>query len=198
VRNLKEGSGRIIYLTAEQTETLLEEADQNRQIYPFILIGLRTGMRRSEILSIRREHVDLAAHSIYVPHAKAEARTQPISANLARFPVSTSAVVLPFGTEPGTHVWLGGVARGSPWSGREGVCTDGHQPSCAIDGGEGHKNPRRAALRGDREMNEIAGTSVVPINSPSAQRVPVKLRRATDQFSKVCPSDGQGKSGGSD
>jgi hypothetical protein len=47
-------------------------------------------------------------------------------------------------------------------------------------------------------MNEIAGTSVVPINSPSAQRVPVKLRRATDQFSKVCPSDGQGKSGGSD
>ena len=87
VRKLKEGSGRIVYLTAEQADTLLEaaKADQNRQIYPFILIGLRTGMRRSEVLSIRREHVDLAGHSIYVPHAKAGARTQPISADLARF-----------------------------------------------------------------------------------------------------------------
>jgi len=87
VQKLKEGSGRIIYLTAEQAGALLDAAkvDQNRQIYPFILIGLRTGMRRSEILSIRREHVDLAARSIYVPHAKAGARTQPISADLARF-----------------------------------------------------------------------------------------------------------------
>lgn len=87
VRKLKEGSGRIVYLTAEQADALLEAAkgDQNRQIYPFILIGLRTGMRRSEILSIRREHVDLAAHSIYVPHAKAGSRTQPISTDLARF-----------------------------------------------------------------------------------------------------------------
>jgi integrase len=33
----------------------------NRQIYPFILIGLRTGMRKSEILTIRRENIDLDA-----------------------------------------------------------------------------------------------------------------------------------------
>ena len=75
------------YLTPEQADDLLEAAksDQNRQIYPFILIGLRTGMRKSEILSIRRENVDLAARSIYVPHAKAGARTQPISPDLAEF-----------------------------------------------------------------------------------------------------------------
>ena len=87
VRKLKEDTGRIVYLTAEQAEALLKaaKADQNRQIYPFILIGLRTGMRKSEILSIRREHVDLAARSIYVSHAKAGARTQPISADLADF-----------------------------------------------------------------------------------------------------------------
>ena len=42
-------------------------------------------------------------------------------------------------------------------------------------------------------MNEIAGTSVVPIKPPAIARVRVKLRRATDQFSKVCPPDGQGK-----
>ena len=87
LRKLKEDKGRIVYLTPDQAEALLEAAktDQNRQAYPFILIGLRTGMRKSEILSIRREHVDLATRTIYVPHAKAGARTQPISADLATF-----------------------------------------------------------------------------------------------------------------
>ena len=61
------------------------KSDQSRQIYPFILIGLRTGMRKSEILSIRREHVDLDARMIYVPKAKGGPRTQPISAELASF-----------------------------------------------------------------------------------------------------------------
>jgi integrase len=87
IRKLKEGSGRIVYLTAAQADDLLEaaKADQSHQIYPFILIGLRTGMRKSEILSIRREHVDLTGRSIYVLHAKAGARVQPISPDLAYF-----------------------------------------------------------------------------------------------------------------
>ena len=99
IRKFKEGSGRIVYLTAAQADDLLEAAkgDQNRQIYPFILIGLRTGMRKSEILSIRREHVDLAANSIYVPHAKAGARVQPISPDLADF-LSGYIEMLPPGT----------------------------------------------------------------------------------------------------
>ena len=87
LRKLKEDRGRVVYLTPHQAEALLDaaKADQNRQIYPFILIGLRTGMRKSEILSVRREHVDLETRTIYVPHAKAGARTQPISADLAAF-----------------------------------------------------------------------------------------------------------------
>lgn len=99
LRKLKEGSGRIVYLTAEQADALLEgaKADQNRQIYPFVLIGLRTGMRKSEILSIRREHVDLGARSIYVPHAKAGARVQPISPDLGEF-LATYIETLPPGT----------------------------------------------------------------------------------------------------
>ena len=40
-------------------------------------------------------------------------------------------------------------------------------------------------------MNNVAGTSVVPIKTPGTPRVRVKLRQATDQFSKVCPPDGQ-------
>lgn len=100
IRKLKEGTGRIVYLSAEQSNDLLEaaKADQNRQIYPFILIGLRTGMRKSEMLSIRREHVDLAKASIYVPHAKAGARTQPISNDLVTF-LAEYMETLPPGTE---------------------------------------------------------------------------------------------------
>ena len=87
IKKLREDNGRIVYLTAEQSNALLEAAkeDQNRQIYPFIFIGLRTGMRKSEILSIRREHVDLATRSIYIPNAKAGPRTQPITQDLANF-----------------------------------------------------------------------------------------------------------------
>src|SRR5829696_1933255 len=87
VRKLKEDNGRIVYLTAQQADVMLEaaKADQNRQIYPFILIGLRTGMRKGEILAIRREHVNLPAQTIYIPRGKAGDRTQPISADLTSF-----------------------------------------------------------------------------------------------------------------
>jgi integrase len=86
-------------LSPDQANDLLQaaKADQSRQLYPFILIGLRTGMRKSEILSIRREHVDLASHSIFVPHAKAGARVQPVSADLAAF-LADYMETLPAGT----------------------------------------------------------------------------------------------------
>ena len=101
VRKLKEDNARIVYLTAQQADNLLEAAkgDQNRQIYPFILIGLRTGMRKSEILSIRRENIDLQAKTIYIPEAKAGARTQPISSDLATF----------------LEEYLDTLPKGTPW-----------------------------------------------------------------------------------
>ena len=40
-------------------------------------------MRKSEILSIRIEHIDLQRRAIYISHAKAGARDQPITGNLA-------------------------------------------------------------------------------------------------------------------
>ena len=87
IKRLKEGSGRITYLTVEQIERLLKEAegDQNRQIHPFIRIGLDTSMRKTEILSIRREHVDLQRLVIYLPKAKGGAREQPITTGLGEY-----------------------------------------------------------------------------------------------------------------
>ncbi|MDO8262022.1 MAG: site-specific integrase [Gallionella sp.] len=101
IRLYKEGSGRITYLTIEQMKVLIEcsKQDQNAQIYPFIIIGLETSMRRMEILTIRRENVDLQRLTIYIPKAKAGAREQPITQHLAKF----------------LEGYMAGLQKGTPW-----------------------------------------------------------------------------------
>lgn len=87
IKRFREDSGRNVYLTVEQAKRLVEAAksDQNTQIYPFVVIALETSMRKTEILTIRRENVDLDRHLIYIPRAKAGPREQPITSYLAEF-----------------------------------------------------------------------------------------------------------------
>ena len=87
IRRLKENAGRITYLSVDQIKHLLKAAqeDQNIQIYPFMLVGLEIAMRRSEIFSIRREHINLEQQIISIPKAKTGAREQPITSHLATF-----------------------------------------------------------------------------------------------------------------
>jgi len=87
IRRLKENPGKTIYLTTEQIDRLKEEAKQDHSpyIYPFIVIGLETSMRKSEILSIRLKNIHLERRIIYIPNAKAGPRDQPITANLVQF-----------------------------------------------------------------------------------------------------------------
>jgi integrase len=87
IRRLKEDGGRRVYLTVEQATRLREAAtlDENPAVYPFVVIGLETGMRRMEILTIRKEHVDVVRGIIYIPRAKAGSREQPITKYLAAF-----------------------------------------------------------------------------------------------------------------
>lgn len=101
IRRLAESQGRITYLTVEQISRLIECAkhDQNAQVYPFIVIGVTTSMRRSEILSIRIEDIDLQRRVIYIPKAKAGAREQPITAQLVTF----------------LRDWLDAMPVDSPW-----------------------------------------------------------------------------------
>lgn len=87
IKRLKEDSGRITYLTTEQIERLIKAAisDQAQHLYPFIVIGLETSLRRSEILSIKFENIDIKKQVIYIPQSKTGAREQPITAHLAEF-----------------------------------------------------------------------------------------------------------------
>jgi integrase len=85
IKRYKEEQTKFTYLTVEQIERLIEatKQDQHWQVYLFTIIGLETAMRRMEILSIELKDINLERRMIYIPHAKADARQQPITANLA-------------------------------------------------------------------------------------------------------------------
>ncbi len=87
VKRQKVEESRLIYLTAEQADSLVQAAthDQNPHIYPFIVIGLETGMRKMEILSMKRADVDPSRRVIFIPEAKAGMREQPITTGLAEY-----------------------------------------------------------------------------------------------------------------
>jgi integrase len=76
---------RIECLTRDEAQRLLSVAQEDRhpQIYLFIAIGLDTAMRRTEILSLRLEHLHLAQRQVFLPKTKAGARTQPITQRVA-------------------------------------------------------------------------------------------------------------------
>jgi integrase len=83
----KEENQRIGYLTDEQCVSLLEAAasDHNENVHAFVMVGLHTGMRHAEILAIRREDLDFGKRVVWVPQAKAGAREQPITRELAEY-----------------------------------------------------------------------------------------------------------------
>jgi integrase len=112
IKRLKEDGSRITYLTLDQIDRLLKAAqeDQNIQIYPFILIGLETSMRRSEILGIRREHINLQSRTIYIQKAKAGAREQPITQHLAKF----------------LEEYIKSLQPGTPWLFTSAAAKEGH------------------------------------------------------------------------
>lgn len=95
VPRLKENNGRMIYLTREQILRVLEaaRADSCWEIHPFVLIGLHTGMRRMEILSMRWEHIDYEHCIIRIPEAKAGPRDQPMTVELAAYLAELRAMV---------------------------------------------------------------------------------------------------------
>lgn len=112
IKRYQEEQSRITYLTTEQISLLIECAkkDQNPQIHPFIVIGLGTSMRRMEILTIRRENVDLQRRTIFIPQAKAGSREQPITKQLAVF----------------LEGYLSALPKGTPWLFPSPAAKEGH------------------------------------------------------------------------
>lgn len=87
IKRFKEENGRIVYLTEMQCADLRTAAaqDQNENVHAFVMVGLHTSMRHSEILAIRLDNVDTERRVIWIPKAKAGAREQPITKELADY-----------------------------------------------------------------------------------------------------------------
>lgn len=100
IERFKEDKGRIVYLTPDQCKRVIDAArgDISPHIYPFTVIALSTSMRMSEILCMEREHVDVDRKRIFIPSAKAGARDQPITSELAAF-LKDHLEALPKGTK---------------------------------------------------------------------------------------------------
>jgi integrase len=83
--HLKESVGRIITLSDDEANALLEAAiaDEDPDCWLFILFGLNTAMRHSEILCARFDQVNFDKLRLYVPDAKSGQREQPITPELA-------------------------------------------------------------------------------------------------------------------
>lgn len=82
---LREGAGRIIALSPVQCDALLQAAlaDQDTDLWLFVLICLQTSMRHGEARRLRWEHYDAHRRRFYIPEAKAGEREQPVPVELA-------------------------------------------------------------------------------------------------------------------
>jgi integrase len=81
VRLLKEPPGRLRYLNPEEIERLVSACASH--IRPIVITALNTGMRKSEILNLRWQEIDLVNRKITIINAKNnESRIIPINQTL--------------------------------------------------------------------------------------------------------------------
>jgi integrase len=77
---------KIVILTDETAAALYNGAvaDQDALTWLFVIIGLNSAMRHSEILRIKWDDIDFEQRRIHLEEAKAGQRTQPISVSLTK------------------------------------------------------------------------------------------------------------------
>jgi integrase len=68
VKMLKERNERIRYLTSEEVKRLLECI--SARIKPIVIVALHTGMRRNEILKLKKEDIDFKQRLIFIKNSK--------------------------------------------------------------------------------------------------------------------------------
>ena len=81
----EEARKQIVVLSQADQKALMQAAikDQDPMTWLFVAIAMGTGMRHSEVMRIKWEHMDFANRRIFLPTAKAGGREQPMPPTLA-------------------------------------------------------------------------------------------------------------------
>ena len=84
VSKLEEAEGRIIALSDDQVEALINAAvaDEEPDCWLFVAFGFNTAMRHSEMLRARFDQIDFEHNRLFLPKAKAGQRVQPLTPEL--------------------------------------------------------------------------------------------------------------------
>ncbi len=110
---------RDVRLPADHEAALLKalDATRNKWIKPFVIVALETAMRRSEILALQWQHVDLVQRTAYLPDVKSDGKKKsrskgrwvPLSPRaadeLGRLPRSIAGLVFPISLDSLKHAW---------------------------------------------------------------------------------------------
>lgn len=83
----KEPQGKLVYLTPEESQSLLRSAERDQSLlaHPFIMVTLYTGLRHSAALNLRARDVDVARRILWIGHDKAGRREQAMPQILASY-----------------------------------------------------------------------------------------------------------------
>lgn len=83
VKMLEENNKRLRYLSKDEWKSLLEACDSH--LHPIVLMALNAGMRKSEILNLQWDNVDLTHNFIHIEDSKnGERRDIPINDTLKK------------------------------------------------------------------------------------------------------------------
>ena len=77
IRRPKKTESRSRVLSQEEVLKLLSDNSLSTELRQIIIVALETGMRKSEILSIKREHIK--SNLLHIPVAKTKSRTIPLT-----------------------------------------------------------------------------------------------------------------------
>jgi len=108
----KENNPRNRRLEGEEGKRLLDSCGQSHNPYlkPLVILAIETAMRRSELLGLKRPHLNINSKTAYLPMTKnGDNRTVPLSTRaietLNEIPVNISGRVFPLSETALRGLW---------------------------------------------------------------------------------------------
>jgi integrase len=150
ISKFKEPQGRVLYLTDDEEAAIRESVAP--ALRPHFAVSIHTGLRYTEQMSLRWQHVDLLANVVHVPKTKnGESRQVPLN-RVARAVLLDLAARRVDPDDPRVFVFSPRPEDSSPWFGKaveraQGRLRDAGQDASRLEGYTWHGNRHTFASR---------------------------------------------------